>query len=286
MTATETLPTRPPQPGFSILPREHGATAMLLIPFLSAVILLRRASWLELVALIAIGCALAIKDPLVVIARQQWVWRDEHPETRVARRAVLVELLVLTICGITLMLFRDWRSLLLFSLIAGVFTLVAVYINVRNRQRSIWFQLLSAAALSSTCFAACLSAGPEIPRWCWALWLFSALQAVAGIFVVHARLDARIGARKGAIRAGGTRKAAFLSQLVLALVAVVSLSIGWSWISFALVAAAISYLIELRRQRDELSLQLPLNRVGQQALALSLAYAVLIIVGLWRAFPA
>jgi hypothetical protein len=286
MTATEKRPTRPAHPGFAVLPREHGATAMLLIPFISAAILLRRANWLEFVALMAIGCALAVKDPLVVLARQRWIWRDEHPETSPAKRAVTIELALLAICGGALMWFGEWRGFALLSFIAVIFTLLAVFVNVRNRQRAKWFQLLSAAVLSSTCLAACLSAGSDIPRWCWALWLLSTLQATSGIFVVHARLDARIGARKASINTGGTRKTALICQLILALAGVVAVSSGWLWIAVSLFAAASCYLVELRRQKDESSLQMPLKRVGQQALTLSVAYALLIITGLWRAIPA
>lgn len=286
MTAAETRPTSPTHSGFSVLPREHGATAMLLIPFVSAVVLLQHANWMELVAFIAIGCALAIKDPLVVLARQHWVWRDEHPETKFAKRAVTIELLVLAFCGGTLIRFGERRGFLLLSIIAGVFTVLAVFVNVRNRQRAMWFQLLSAAALSSTCFVACLSVGSDIPRWCWTLWVLNTLQAVSGIFVVHARLDARIGARKTSLNGGESRKAALICQLVLILAAVFAVSLKRPWIALALVAVAVCYLVELRRQKDESSLQMPLKRVGQQALALSVAYASLIITGLWRAIPA
>jgi len=40
-----------------------------------------------------------------------------------------------------------------------------------------------------------LSATGAIAPWCWGLWLLLAMQATAGILVVHARLDARIAAR-------------------------------------------------------------------------------------------
>src|SRR5579883_1628109 len=81
------------------VPREHGATAMLLIPFFAAAILLRQFYWTEIVALAAVVCAFAIKDPLVVLARQRFVWKQEHAETKPALRSAVLEFVLLAACG-------------------------------------------------------------------------------------------------------------------------------------------------------------------------------------------
>jgi len=265
------------------VPREHGATAMLLTPFFAAAILLRRASWLEIVALIAIVCAFAIKDPLVVIARQRFVWKNMHPETRAAKRSAVAESLLLAACGVLLMLFRDWRPFLLLFLGAGTFTVLAVTLNVRNRQRSEWFQVASAVELSATCLAACLSAQGLVPGWCGLLWFLCALQATTGIFVVHSRLDARIAARKDLPVAIANGRAAFLCLAVLVVVATVFLFVARFWIAGALLLAAVGYFAELRRQTNPESLKMPLKRVGLEALGLSIAYALMVVIGLWNA---
>ncbi|HLG97269.1 MAG TPA: YwiC-like family protein [Bryobacteraceae bacterium] len=264
------------------VPREHGATAMLLIPFFAAAILLRQFYWTEIVALAAVVCAFAIKDPLVVLARQRFVWKQEHPETKPALRSALLEFVLVAICGLTLLLTRDWRPFVLLFLGAGAFTVLAVAVNVRNRQRSEWFQVASAVALSSTSVAVSLSGPGRIASWVWLLWLLTALQAAAGIFVVHARLDARIAARKGREADTASRRAAFLSQAVLLLAAVVFTYFGRFWIAAALLAAAAGYLLELRRQKNPASLQMSLKRVGQEALTLSIAYSLMVIAGLWQ----
>lgn len=254
---------------------------MLLTPFFCAALLLRQVRWTELIALVAIVFAFAIKDPLVVVARQRMVWKQEHAETRVAQRWAAVELAVLAVCGIVLMLTGDWRWYSLLFLGAGAFTVLAVMVNVRNKQRSEWFQVASAAALTATSLAACLSVRGDIPGWCWILWLLCALQAAAGIFVVHARLDARIAVRKGAIETTSSRRAVFISLAVLLIAAACFALLSRFWIAAALVLAASGYLWELRRQKDAASLQMPLHRIGQQALALSIFYALLVVIGLW-----
>lgn len=263
-------------------PREHGATAMLLTPFFAAAILLRDIYWPEFVALVAIACAFAIKDPLVVIARQRFRWKQEHPETRAAKRSVVTQFLLLAGCGIALMLVRNWRPLVPLFMAAAAFTALAVTLTVRNKQRSEWFQVASAGALTATCLAGCLSATGSIPEWCWLLWLLCALQAAAGIFVVHARLDARIATRKGQPAETQNRRAAFICQLVLVSAAVFFALVARLWIAAALLLAASCYLAELRRQKNPESLQMPLKRVGLEALGLSAAYAVLVVIGLWN----
>ena len=68
------------------LPREHGATAMLFIPMICAAILARQWRWTELATFTAAFAALAAKDPMVILARQRFVWKQPHPESSVAVR--------------------------------------------------------------------------------------------------------------------------------------------------------------------------------------------------------
>ena len=255
---------------------------MLLIPFFSAAILLRAVSWQELVALLAATTAMVIKDPLVVIARQRFVWKTPHPETGPCVRAVLVESMILAAAGLALLFTREPLPFLVLFAGAGLFTVLAVSVNVKNRQRSEWFQVLSAVALSSTAAAACLAVRDSIPRWCWWLWALCALQATTGIFVVHARLDARIAARKPAAASTGSRRAAFSCICILAIAGVACACAGRMILTTALLLAAASYLFDLRRQRDPGSLQMSLKSVGLQALTLAIVYALLVTAGLWN----
>lgn len=267
--------------GQFVVPREHGATAMLLTPFFAAAILLRRVYWTEFVALAAIACAFAIKDPLIVIGRQRFVWTQQHAETRTATRSALIQVLVLAASGITLILTRGWRPFLPLFAGAAAFTALTVTLNVQNRQRSVWFQTASAFALTATSLMACLAATGSVPNWCWLLWVLSAMQAAAGIFVVHSRLDARIAARKGHIASPGNRRAAFVSQGMLIAAAVYFASAGHLLISAALILAVAGSCFDLMRQRNPLSLQLPLQIIGLQALGLSITYTLMVVAGLW-----
>ena len=264
----------------NFLPREHGATAMLLTPMVCAAILARQWHWSELAALSAAVAALAAKDPAVVVARQRFVWKNPHPETAAAARWFAGWVAILAGSGFVLLTRWPLKAIAAMGLGATVFSALAVAMNVKNRQRSTLFQIVSAAALTSSCLAMSLSATGSVPRWCWWLWLLLAMQASAGILVVHSRLDARIALRGKVPGSERYRVAAQIAVAVLASTAIAFAIIGGALIALALLIAALGYGYDLRRQRDAGALQLPLKAVGQRALVLSTVYAILLIAGL------
>ncbi len=262
------------------LPREHGATAMLFTPIVCAAILSRGWRWAELATFTAAFTALAAKDPLVVLARQRFVWKQWHPETAVALRWFTGWTALLAVSGLVLLTAWPFKAIVAMGLGVAVFSALAIAVNVRNRQRSTLFQIASAVALTSSSMATSLSASGTIKPWCWWLWLLLALQATAGILVVHARLDARIALRSATRGSQEFRHAALIAVLVLALAAITFGVLGHGWITAALLIAAVGYAYDLYRQRESAALQMPLTTVGQRALALSTVFAVLLIVGL------
>jgi hypothetical protein len=268
-------------PRARFVPREHGATAMLLTPIVCAAILAREWRWGELATLIAAIAALAAKDPAVVLARQRFVWKQPHPETTAAVQWFAGWAVVLMLCGIVLAAAWPLTAIVALGLGVCAFSALAVAINVKNRQRSTLFQIVSAAALTSSSLAISLSASGSIPPWCWWLWVLLAMQATAGILVVHARLDACIASRKDAPADEGYRRAAQVALGVLACAAIAAAVLRRGWIALGLLVAVVGYWYDLRGQRDREALQLPLKKVGQRALALSSLYAILVVIGLW-----
>lgn len=274
---------------YTFFPREHGATAMLLTPFVAAVVLARTLRWQEAAAAVAIVLGFAMKDPLVVIARQQWVWKRPQPQTRAALRWVLAEGAVVAVCALTLMIGGPAIAYMALFGGAGAFMALAVWVNMRNRQRATLFQVTSALALTSTSLIAALAATGSIPDWCWRLWLLLSVQAAAGIFTVHARLDARIRARavaQNAHAAGSPaktrdRRIALAICILMALGGLAALVIRRYWIGAALLVGAAGFAADLRQQLNPESLQMPLTQVGLRSLSLSLVFAALVVAGLW-----
>ena len=263
------------------LPREHGATAMLLTPIFSVAILARTWHWSEVAVLLAAFAAMSAKDPAVWLVRQRFLWKQRRPESFSALRWLLGWSVVLI--ASVLVLLEAWPLKVFLAVGAGVaaFGCLAIVVNLKNRQRSTLFQIASAAVLTSTSLATCISAIGTIAPWCWWFWLLTAMQASAGILVVHARLDARIALRKAAAATPQFRHAAQVALGLLLCAAVAATILRHAWIALALALAVVGYAYDLARQKDPISLQMPLKTVGQQALMLSILYSALLIAGLW-----
>ncbi|MGC9224907.1 MAG: YwiC-like family protein [Terracidiphilus sp.] len=277
----QTIPTKTSSRTKVYLPREHGATAMLLTPIFSAALLARAWRWSELAVFAAAFAAISAKDPAVVMMRQQFVWKQRSPETSAAVRW-LTGWSAILIASVSVLL-ATWPLRIFLAVGAGVaaFGCIAVAVNLKNRQRSTLFQITSAAALTSTSVATCASAIGAIAPWCWWLWALMAMQASAGILVVHARLDARIALRKATAPSRQFRRAAQAALGFLLCASLAAAIFRHAWIALALALAAAGYAYDLRRQKNPASLQMPLKTVGLQALMLSTVYAALLIAGLW-----
>jgi len=267
------------------LPREHGATAMLFTPIVCAAILAREWRWSEVATLAAAFSALAAKDPMVILARQRFIWKAQHPETAAAAWWFTGWMATLIVSGLVLVFAWPLKTIVAMGLGVAVFSGLAIAVNVKNRQRSTLFQITSAVALTSSSLATSLSATGAIATWCWWLWLLLALQATAGILVVHARLDARIAARATLrtteLAREDFRRAAQISLIVLVCAAVTAIVLRRGFVALALLVAVAGYGYDLRCQRSAAALQIPLTKVGQRALALSSLFASLLILGLW-----
>jgi hypothetical protein len=271
--------TKKPAGNLWFLPREHGATAMLVIPIVCVAILVREWRWSELATATAAFAALAAKDPMVVLARQRFVWKQPHPETATAAKWLAGWFAILGFSGLVLFFTWPLRELLIMGLGVGIFSALAIAVNVLNRQRSTLFQIASAFALTSSSLATCLSATGTITSRCLWLWFLLAIQSAAGILVVHSRLDARIAARGTMAARKQFRRAAQVSLGVLLCVAGIATLLRRGWIALALLLAFAGYWYDLRRQRDIAALQTPLKTVGQRALALLSLYSGLLILG-------
>jgi len=263
------------------LPREHGATAMLLTPIVGVAVLARSWRWSELAVLLAAFAAMSAKDPAVLLMRQRFVWKRKSAESAAATQWLAGWGVVLA--ASVLAIFATWPFRDFLAMGAGIaaFGGVAIVVNLKNRQRSTLFQIASAAALTSTSLATCISATGSVAPWCWWFWGLMTMQASAGILVVHARLDARIALRRTSPASRQFRRAAQAALGLLVCAALAAAMAGRPWIAAALALLVLGYNYDLMRQKDGDSLQMPLKSVGLQALGLSIVYSGLLIAGLW-----
>ena len=278
------LPMKAPGTGTGkiYLPREHGATAMLFTPMACVAILARTWHWVELATAVAAFAAMSVKDPVVLLLRERFVWKRAHADGPAARKWATIWSVLLVASGIVLLMTWPLVAVVAMAGSLGAFSGLAVWVNVKNKQRSTLFQILSAAALTSSSLAMSLSAKGAIADWCWWLWGLLGAQAATGILVVHARLDAKIALKGKVADDGKFRRAAMVAIAVLVCGAFYMLfSAHRPWLAVALMFAALVYSNDLRAQLNPENLEMPLMRVGRRALAMSSLYAVLLIVGLW-----
>lgn len=264
-------------------PREHGAWAMLLQPFLGALIVLHKLAWPVAPALAAVILVFMVRDPLIVLARQKWVWRGERAETAVARRYLWIELPLLAAAGALLLLVWPLKALAVLGAGAAALTLLAVRMTVKNRQRSLWLQALSAAGLSSSALAACLAVTGSIPDWAWWFWGLHSAHFLASILVVHVRLEARIAARKSAeVLAPGLlalRRDAAIVEAVVVLAGAGFFAAGKYFYGAAALLSAAFHFYDLYTLHTRRALALPMTSVGVRALAVSIAFTLLAVAG-------
>jgi hypothetical protein len=250
---------------------------MLLVPFAGALLLARRWDVSLMPAAVAMLTVFLVREPLLVLARQRWVWREIRPESMTARRWLAVDSAIIVLAGSWLLMLWPWWVVACFGGTAALLTAVAVWLIVNNRQRSTALQTASAAGLAASPLAVSFSMNRSIHEWAIWLWLLSTAHSTASILVVHARLETRIAGR---IRGRSTPalQPAWAAQILLLTCAVMCLFSGRAALSAALFLSASVHLWDLRTLRHVT----PLRIVGLRAMVLSILFAAVVVSGLWR----
>ncbi len=279
------LPEAPGQPVRELLPlipREHGAWAMLLLPFGSATILARAWTPTLLAALAAVLAVFVLRESLVVLLRQRYVWRHPRPEAAAARRSFEIAGPTLALAGLWLLLRVPWNWLLPLGVAALLLTGVYAYGALENRRRSAALHVGGAIGLSSSALLAYLAAGQEPDKVILLLWTVHVVHNAGSVLVVHARLEALIASKTAGWRHARRRRGVALAwQLVQAALAAALGAAGRPLLAAALLLPLAFHAVDLFRLRHPNSLRTPLKRVGLRELALSSAFSMLALAALW-----
>ena len=263
-----------------LIPREHGAWAMLLLPFASALVLARGAAWETAPAAIAVVGVFLIREPLVALWRQAIVWKERRIEAQAARRCLCWYLAPTAVSAVVLLWRRPLWPTLLIGLAASGLTLASSYLIVHNRQRSLLLQIASAAGLNASALVAWLAVRPQLEATAIWLWALQFAHSAAALLAVHARLEARIAARAISDTAEMKRRAVVAQGIVLVAAAACA-GAGRFGLALALASSGGVHLADLARLRRLDFLQVPLRRVGLRELALSVVFSALAVAGLW-----
>ncbi|MBI4903768.1 MAG: YwiC-like family protein [Acidobacteria bacterium] len=267
-----------------LLPREHGAWGMMLQPFVAGAILAREWHWSVIPALAAVMGVFVMRESLLVIARQKYIWRELKPETADAKWSLMMECAALVLCGLLLLTRVPLAVLASLGVAVAALTAIAVYMALRNRQRSVALQSLSAFGLSVSAVIAGYAATGAWQRWMLPLIVLHGLHSLSGIFAVHTRLDAMAAARNpeklGAAAIAMRRKTVVLQGINIVVAAGLALS-GNALLALPVVLSVLMAASELWRLSRPDALKEPLKRVGWRSLAMAVTHTVVTIAVLW-----
>jgi hypothetical protein len=248
-------------------------------PFVCAAILGRRWDWLYIPVAILVLTAFVMREPLLILARQKWIWKEAKSESVVARRCLLWQLPLSAVLGAVCLAFLPAVTFLILALVAMTITFLATWMALHNRQRSIALQIVSSLGLTSTGLLAALVAVRSLPDWSWLLCGLLALHATASIVVVRTRLELRSGARAQTLA-----RWAWALQVALGCLAVWLVLCGRPGLALVVGFTAVVGTAEMLRLRSPGALAEPLREVGFRALGASLAHSAFSVVVLWQAF--
>jgi hypothetical protein len=167
-----------------MLPREHGAWAMLYVPFALGVAVAGRISWAVLLLLISTSVTFISRESLLIWRRA----RARGREAKEAARLLVVYLALAAICGLPLIFL--YRFVWLAPL--GAAGLALLLFNgeqaTRLEDRSIRGELLAICGLTLTAPAAYYVASGQWDRAAFWLWALSTLYFASSVFYIKLRV--------------------------------------------------------------------------------------------------
>ena len=273
-----------------LLPREHGAWGIVILPFLAgAVVAGEWLAWRTLAALLTVLSVFSLRDSLIVLFRNRDAGKFAAPavverETRSANLTLTVCLAGLAGGGGVLLAALPAAPVLLLGSGGAVLLLASVFFTVRNAQRSMVAQLLGVAGLTSSSLVAYLAVRGHLETLAFAVWGMSAVHACASILVVRARLESIIAHRKPGsvpLLRSFYRRAAGMQVALWSLLGAVAVA-GNPWLLLPFLAPSALHWWELWQFWSGKGLRLSLQRVGLLQLGASLVFYCLLIAVLRR----
>lgn len=262
-----------------VVPREHGAWGMLLIPLLTGVVVGLRAGGRVTPVLLLTTLVLALfwlKTPLESLLGTGAVEVQTIDESRLVRRFAIPLITLAAFVGIALFWQGKNRDLLLLGMIAGTAFAGHLLLKKMGRATRVAAEVVGALALTSTAPAAYCAATARLDATAWALWLLNWLFAANQIHFVWLAI-------RGARCAGSTEKFlvgfTFLAGQVL-LGAILLVACRLAWLPGLTAAAFLPLLLRGFAWFGKRSQPIRIRRLGWTELAHAVAFGVLLAASL------
>ncbi len=253
-----------------MLPREHGAWAMLLMPYLLGVIAAGRVGWPSALLLVSVLLLFTASRPLE-LARQG---RSGSVPRLLAYGAVGGA------AGVVLLLVYGRWMLVPIGVAAGAVLASQIFLRRRRLERTTLARLASVAALSATGPAACYATTGLLDARALAVWAMACLYSGASVFYVRLYYRPPDRQKQSSALASRLRAERLMAGYVIVAVGIL---VGLGVVGFAppfgaltLLPMAIKAALAFRRRESRPTLrQIGLTEMGHSALFLALASAVM-----------
>lgn len=258
------------------IPREHGAWAMLYVPFAVAVATFAGPLWRAIPFLIGMTAAFFAHEPLMSVLRLD----PSRPQNREKRRHAFVWLFVYSFVAavsiLPLVIMQHLWYLLLLGAVTGILLVIHGYLVTELSQRSFAAEFLGVICLTSSSAAARYVLAGELDRTAFFLWGLNVLYFTSSIFFV--KMVVSRYAKKS--EAGSLTLQCALYHLLLA--------VGLGWLILGgegkgPVLAAIAFAPIFIRTLYAMVApprKLNLKRLGLTEIAYSLFFVALLSVGM------
>ncbi len=258
-----------------VVPREHGAWGMLLVPLITGAVVGLHAGGRVTPVLLLTTLVLALfwlRTPLESWLGTGAVRAQTSDEYQLVRRFIIPLVAIAALAGITLFWQGKIRELLPLGVIAGTAFVGQILLKKMGRATRVAAEVVGALALTSTAPAAYCAATGRLDATAWALWLLNWLFAANQIhFVWLAIRGARYSSSAEKFLAGFT----FLAgQVVLGAILIVAAHLAW--LPTLTIVAFVPVLIRGFAWFAKRPQPIVVRRLGWTELTHALAFGVLL----------
>ncbi len=268
--------------GQPIVPKEHGAWAVLYGAFLVGVGVAGQVTLPVVLFLVGITAAAFANGPVAILARSA-IGQAQEGRQRQALFWFLAYGAVAVVALLPLLLVFRMTFLLPFGMGAAVFLLLRAFLIRGRDDRTLAGELVGTAGLTMVGAAAHAVAVGEVQPTGGILWLLLFLFFASGIFYVRMRIQGMLAARRGSAAPRGTAVRLCLLYHVLLVVVVPALFMARivPWPVLLAFAPALWRAAAGIRQTDA---RLDVRRLGWSEVVLTTVFVVLLI-GAFRFIP-
>jgi hypothetical protein len=262
----------------SVVPKEHGAWAMLLIPLLIGFGAAGRVGPEALLFLGAVVLFFMARYHLGLLARKRPDQDRLDPAFSASIRWATVFIALGGLFGLALVgLYQRW-GLLPLAGSAAIFLLLDLYLQRRRLDRTTWGELIGIAGLSITGPGAYIALLGVFDKAAFALWLLPFLYSGSSVFYVKMKVRQRLS-KKQVLSWGEKWSAGATSALYLGLL--LAVTAGLSLLGAVPLFAGLAFLPLVGKVGagiGHLEPNLSIRRLGLRELAYSLLFATLLVL--------